>query len=230
MYLAADEALLERAESGRIGECLRLCEIATPAVIMGVGAVWREEVHADACREAGVPVLRRCSGGGTVLIGRGCLNYSVLLDTEARPELRVPRESYGVLVPPLAEALSALGPKVEHAGLSDLAWQGCKVGGTAQKRKRRWLLHHGTLLYALDVASIDRFLAHPPDEPDYRAGRPHAEFLASLPLSRHQIEAAVLQAYGCPPAPTADVTDALAGRIEELVKTKYATEAWTYRR
>ena len=197
---------------------------------MGIGAVWRDEVRGDACRAAGAPILRRCSGGGTVLVGRGCLSYSVVLDMQARPELRVPRESYRHLVPPLARALSALGPRVEHAGLSDLACGGRKVGGTAQKRKQRYLLHHGTLLFDLDVAAMDRLLGRPPDEPSYRAGRVHSEFVANLPLMREQLEGAVRTAYGCPPGEAVDLTARLRPGVADLVATKYGADAWTYRR
>ena len=61
-YLACDEVLLQQAEAGRRGETLRTAEIERPAVVMGVGAVWRQEVRTDACRADSIPLLRRCSG------------------------------------------------------------------------------------------------------------------------------------------------------------------------
>lgn len=230
-YLACDEVLLQQAEAGRRGETLRLAEIERPTVVMGVGAVWRREVRTDACRADGIPLLRRCSGGGTVLVARGCLNYSVVLDMESRPELRSVRASYRRLVPPLAAALSRDGVQVRHAGLSDLARGNRKVGGTAQKRKRRWLLHHGTLLYDLDVNALDRYLALPLRTPEYRGGRPHCAFVTNLPHAPEELVHAVRAAFGVAgDLPPTDLTGELSQDVVDLVARRYACDDWTYRR
>ncbi len=230
-HLACDEVLLLQAEAGRRGETLRFGEIAQPTVVMGVGGVWREEVRTDACRADGVPLLRRCSGGGTVLIARGCLNYSVILDMGRRPELRSVRASYGCIVPGLAAALSRDGVEVRHAGLSDLALGGRKVGGSAQKRKRRWLLHHGTLLYGMELAALDRYLGRPVRPPDYRRNRPHSAFVTNLPHGRDELMRAVRTAFGCagPVAPT-DLTGVLSQQVADLAARKYRSDEWTCRR
>ena len=86
--LALDEALLDAAVEGELpGEVLRLWEPASFFVVLGRSSPLGE-VHAAACRADGVPVLRRPSGGATVVAGPGCLMYAVVLDLDARPELR----------------------------------------------------------------------------------------------------------------------------------------------
>src|SRR2546430_4823585 len=85
--LALDEALLLEAEAGRGGEVLRLWEWPTPAVVLGSACVLRDDVDEDACTAGCVPILRRASGGGTVLLGRGCLCCSLVLSMESAPEL-----------------------------------------------------------------------------------------------------------------------------------------------
>src|SRR5579872_7437387 len=84
--LAFDEALLLAAEAGG-GEVLRVWEWPRPAVVLGSGGRLAEEVDRAACRADGVPVLRRSSGGGTVLLGGGCLLFTLVLDTERTREL-----------------------------------------------------------------------------------------------------------------------------------------------
>jgi lipoate-protein ligase A len=64
-----------------------------------------------------------------------------------------------------------------------LVVDGRKVSGNAQRRGRRALLHHGTLLYAFDPALAERYLREPRRRPPYRATRTHAEFMGNLPLS-----------------------------------------------
>jgi len=232
-HLACDQALVDAADAGDngAGECLRFYELPRPAVLMGIGGRFRDEIHVDACREAGVPVHRRDSGGGTVLLDDGCLAYAVVLDMARRPDLRAVRPSYRWILGRLAHACARHGCDVEHAGISDLTWRGRKVGGSAQRRRRRFLLHHGTLLYGMDLARMERFLRPPPRAPAYRAGRPHAAFACNLPLARDALTKAVCEAFGVPPDTTAcPLDEGLHDRIRVLAEEKYETDAWNLRR
>ncbi len=76
--LACDEALLDLCENEGV-EILRFWESHQPFVVVGYGNRVAAEVNVEACRRRGVPILRRCSGGGTVVQGPGCLNYSLTL-------------------------------------------------------------------------------------------------------------------------------------------------------
>ena len=85
--LALDEALLEEAETApRPTETLRLWEPRSPSVVLGRSSQIDIEVRRDACRELDVPVLRRVSGGATVVAGPGCLMYALVLDSRLRPD------------------------------------------------------------------------------------------------------------------------------------------------
>src|ERR1700736_770385 len=86
--LALDEALLLEAEAGRAGEVLRLWEWPHWAVVLGSGCRLTEDVDEAACLADSIPILRRASGGGTVLLGAGCLCYSLVLSYERSPALR----------------------------------------------------------------------------------------------------------------------------------------------
>src|SRR5437870_8898663 len=96
--LALDEALLLAAEAGESGEVLRLWEWPHPAVVLGSGCVLVEDVDEEACALDGIPILRRSSGGGTVLLGRGCLLYSLVLSQDRSPALTAVRPSYGYIL------------------------------------------------------------------------------------------------------------------------------------
>jgi lipoate-protein ligase A len=140
--LALDEILLLEAEAGRGGELLRLWEWPQSAVVLGSGGILRDDVDEEACAADGVPILRRSSGGGTVLLGRGCLCYTLVLSYGRAPELGGIRSSYAYILARVAEALSGLLPGIEQTGISDLAAAGLKFSGNAQQRKRNYLLHH----------------------------------------------------------------------------------------
>src|SRR5437868_3217176 len=87
--VALDEALLERAESGRRPfEVLRIWEPRAKAVVIGRSSSFEGEVNQAECARRGVPVVRRASGGAAVVLGPGCLIYSVVLSYDRRPHLR----------------------------------------------------------------------------------------------------------------------------------------------
>jgi len=218
--LALDEALLleaeerlARGEAPASCETLRLWESSVPFVVLGVASRLAEDVDEDACAREGVPILRRASGGGTVLQGPGCLNFALVLSLEARGELRDVTRSYMAILDTIA---AALGPgEIVRQGTSDLAAAGKKLSGNAQKRTRRALLHHGTILHVSDLGRIARLLREPQRQPAYRAGRPHGDFLWNLPLPLAAIKARLAAAWKAAPrspSPLPDLEPLLAGR------------------
>jgi lipoate-protein ligase A len=224
--LALDEALLLGAESGEGGEILRFWEWPSLAVVLGAGGRIAEEVEEAACAADGVPVLRRSSGGGTVLLGKGCLLFSLVLSYQRSPLLREVRSSYCFILGILKEALADLLPGVACAGTSDLAAAGMKFSGNSQQRKRNYLLHHGTLLYAFDIPLLARYLRQPPRQPEYRAGRDHKAFVRNLPAPAEELRRRLRIAWEIQEA-----TDSWpAGVVQRLVAEKYGRSEWNRRR
>ncbi len=221
--LALDEALLLQAEEGQAGEVLRLWEYPEPVVVLGSSCRIGVDVDVAACEAEGVPILRRSSGGGTVLWGCGCLLYSLVLDTEREPALESIRSSYLWILERIVECLGVQDLRVD--GISDLAIGDRKCSGNAQQRKKRYILHHGTLLHAFDIAGVGRWLKPPPREPEYRAGRMHADFLCNLPVTATDLRERIIAGWqaweGYPAMPF--------GRIEELRAERYDRSDWIRR-
>lgn len=222
--LALDEALLDARQAvepshERLPDTLRFWESPQFVVVLGRSGRPADEVDLDACARAGVPVLRRVSGGGTVLLGPGCLNFSVVLSLTWHPEHRDIRRSMQAIVSSIAKALPLDG--LHLAGTSDLCWQEWKVSGHAQRRTRDVLLHHGTLLYDLDLDLMARLLREPSRQPDYRTRRTHLDFVRNLPLSAAAIKQALAAAWQA----TADDAFTLPP-IDALVARKYADARW----
>lgn len=229
--LALDEALLAAAEAGECGEVLRLWELPFLGVVLGASGKLADEVDRAACQRDGVPIARRGSGGGTVLLGPGCLCFSCLLDLRRRPELRNVTASYRLWLGRIAAALRLAVPDLAAtlAGQSDLAADGWKFSGNAQKRGRDFLLHHGTLLYAFDLAAMPIYLRQPVRQPAYRGDRPHGDFVRNLPAEGAALRAALCHAgEAVEAAPEAAFASALA-RVPELVARRHGNPAWTER-
>jgi len=227
--LAFDEVLLDAAEHGKGGETLRFWESHTRFVCLGVAQSWRHEIFDLNCEADRVPVLRRASGGGCVMQGPGCLNYTFVLGHEYRSGIDTIRESYCYILGRIATVLQEQGLPVHHKGISDLALAGQKVSGNSQKRRKRFILHHGTLLYGLDMDLMERYLREPESRPQYRGERTHRGFVRAIPLDTRALREAVCEAFEL------DYRPVEPGRGEVhaaqvLARDKYASPDWTYRR
>jgi lipoate-protein ligase A len=173
------------AVEGGSAEGLHRCwQTACPVAVVGRHGVVGDDVIVEACRADGVDVVRRFSGGGAVILGHGCLNYAVALSLVSRPELSDVAVSFQVVLHAIASALDIPGLSIHG---TDLALNDRKVSGNAQRRGRRALVHHGTLLYDFDPGLATRYLREPARQPAYRASRRHADFLGNIRLSADTI-------------------------------------------
>ncbi|MEX2309479.1 MAG: hypothetical protein WD738_17900 [Pirellulales bacterium] len=241
--LALDEALLDWAEEeDGEAEFLRIWESPQPIVVVGRSTRVELEVHASVCRERGIPVLRRSSGGAAIVAGPGCLMYAVVLSYQRRPELKDISHAHAYALGRLADALRPILADtgiVQHGGTSDLVYleavgsPACPVSGIRAPRKfsgnslrakRSHLLYHGTLLYDFELNLVETCLRMPPRVPDYRDGRTHLEFVANLPISRHALVAAVDQAWPTNQA----LREWPVARVEDLIAARFARDSWNY--
>ncbi len=227
--LALDEALLESAGQPGCGGWLRFWESPVSFVTLGVSQVAAQEAHLTHCSEDGVAVLRRCSAGGCVLQGQGSLNYALALPFELFPVLRGLQASYTHILGKVGNAFAACGINLAHQGICDLALDGRKVSGNAQRRTKDALLHHGTLLYRMDHDALERYLREPAERPAYRGDRGHRDFVTVLPCDPNEIKAAIIVAFA-PLDAGAIVEPALMARTQTLATEKYRDPQWNFRR
>lgn len=236
--LALDEALLVDAEAGG-PEVVRFWEWPLSpdanlacqkgealAVVIGAGGKWAEESNVAACQRDSVPIVRRSSGGGAVLLGPGCLLFSLVLAYERDAILVDLHGSYRLILKTIAAAFVQHVPEIEPAGISDLAVGGKKCSGNAQQRKRTHLLHHGTILCSFDLAAIPRYLAHPPREPEYRRRRSHLDFVTNLDLPVAEAKACLGSAWRADESMNEWPRD----QVRTLCEEKYNRPGWHQRR
>ena len=224
-HIALDAFLQELAEAGQLGESLRLWMSEDYFVVLGRGGVVRNECDWDRCRADGVPIIRRISGGGAVLQGPGCLNYSLVLSLDRDPRFRDLHQCWCLLLEKLAAALRRRGLAAAVQPISDIAVDGRKISGNAQARRRHYFLHHGTLLCGFDLEWMTVYLRHPPREPDYRQGRPHADFVANLPLTRSELEDLVSATFPTDQPPWSLDADAMQD-LDLAVEKRFGNDAW----
>jgi len=221
--LALDEVLLEVCDTSRDGESLRFWEPMEFFVVVGYANRIATEVNAEFCREHHIPILRRCTGGGTVLQGTGCLNYSLALRLERAAALQSISGTNEHVLGRHAEALARLlGKSVNKLGYTDLALGGLKFSGNAQRRRKNALLFHGAFLLNLDLNMVESCLPFPSKQPDYRLDRSHRDFLTNLQIPAEPIKQALRQGW--------EATESLPRipleQVAALVRNKYGRDDW----
>lgn len=224
--LALDEALLDWCEAGQPDHgVLRFWEAASPFVVLGYGKRAREEVDLAACERMGVEVLRRCSGGGTVVQGPGCLSYSLILPIPDEASVQVTETNWTVMNRHRDLLSKCLNEPVEVHGHTDLVMNGRKFSGNAQRRRRHFLLFHGTFLLDLDLDLVAVTLPLPRQQPDYRANRNHRDFLTNLNLPAVTVREALKEGWRADRPFTVD----LGREIQTLANRRYRRPEWVFR-
>jgi lipoate-protein ligase A len=218
--LACDEALLDLCEREGSGGVLRVFEA-------GYGNRLEAEVDCAACAAAGVPVLRRISGGGTVVLGPGCLGYALVLRMKDDPSLETVTGANQSIMERLREAMERVSSKpVRVRGITDLAVGDRKFAGNAQRRRQEYLLFHGVLLLDFDLSLIAKLLRMPSVAPEYREGRGHLDFVMNLGVPSKLVKKALREAWGA----EASWDIPCEGRVRELMEERYARPEWHARR
>jgi lipoate-protein ligase A len=157
------------------------------AIVMGIGGKAKKDIHLENCEKKNIPIFRRFSGGGTVLLSKNVINWCCVVHLDTHPELKNISASYGVFSTILTDflnskrkayftsndldiCLSSKNPKHPHK----------KVGGCAQARKKKTVLHHGSIILNDIRDDLKQYLLQPKKQPDYRKDRLHDDFVTDI--------------------------------------------------
>ncbi len=226
--LALDEALLYQINEKDSVSCLRLWEVDQYAVVLGSSNQVAANVNQSACQQDGIPIFRRCTGGGTVLLGPGCFIFSLFLRISADQHLAGIEATTQEILNRIREQFHIRLPnlKTELQGISDLTVNGKKFSGNSQRWLTTTLLHHGTILYDFDLDLIPRYLTSPEREPEYRSQRDHLDFVTNYSLSQPELKQTFIETWNAEQTEP----DLPLERVNQLVTEKYSTEKWNLRR
>ncbi len=224
--LACDEALLDHCESSDAGEVLRLWEATDYFVVVGYSNKVAAEVNVSACQAKNIPIYRRFSGGGAVLQGPGCLNYSLVIKNEHTKSFHSVAESFNTVLERHQSLFTRLlAEPVQIEGISDLAVAGKKFSGNSQHRKLRYTLFHGTVLLNLNLSLIEATLRMPSKQPGYRDHRPHAEFLKNLLIDSDRVRHTLKKEWSA----VEKLRSLPSGQIQRAVVNRYSQHRWNFK-
>lgn len=226
--LALEEALFESLSPETPGYFLVWRN--APSVIVGRHQNAAEEVDAAYCRENGIQIVRRSTGGGAVYHDLGNVNFSFLLWVDKNR-----LAGFEEFMEPMVKGLRDLGIDAESSSRNDIAVAGRKVAGTAQRRDGQRMLHHGCLLVDADASMLTRALAADPEKFRSKGVASHRARVANLReflpegLGREECVARIVEAMKkrCANGDGA-VPEAVFARAEELAQKKYRSWEWTW--
>lgn len=151
MNMAIEEAAWEGIKNGTSPPTIRFYSYKPRAVSIGCFQSIRDEVNLEVCRELGVDIVRRWTGGGAVYHDRE-ITYGVIAPLNIFPRNII--ESYRLICGWMVKALENLGIEAEFRPINDILVGNKKISGSAQTRRGGVLLQHGTLLYDLDLKTM----------------------------------------------------------------------------
>lgn len=123
--------------------------INEPAIIIGKHQNTIQEINKEYIDAHGIHVARRLSGGGAVYHDLNNLNYTIISNKSEEGAF-----DFKTFSQPVIETLADLGVKAEFTGRNDLEINGKKFCGNAQAYYKGRMMHHGCLLFDVDMTVL----------------------------------------------------------------------------
>lgn len=254
--MAIDEALLLTHEAGVTPPTLRVYAWDAPTLSLGYAQNTAQDVNIAVCRQHGIGIIRRPTGGRAVLHDRE-VTYSLILPTTLFEGTDTLTEHYRRIGLALTAALRQLGlavhferarrrPPASHRPASpacfaalaryEISVAGKKIVGSAQKRLRQSLLQHGSIPLELNRERLFQCLQTPAEQQIDLLQEAYTTMtavneVASAPIPIATIHR-VLQEGLAASFGIVFMQDTLQPAEQhlavELRTTKYATHAWNY--
>ncbi|MBX3665587.1 MAG: lipoate--protein ligase family protein, partial [Burkholderiales bacterium] len=154
--IALNRALLEARQAGEIPSTLRFLRF-TPSALLGYHQSAEQELNLDYCREQGITVQRRITGGGAIYFDETQIGWELYLHRRelgtADMQLISRRICHAA-----ATAISVLGVDARFRPRNDIEVDGRKISGTGGAFDGDALMFQGTLLIEFDVEKMLRVL------------------------------------------------------------------------
>lgn len=232
--LALDETLLYAVAEGRRRPLFWMWDWSERAVILGSYQSVAAEFDTAVAEREDFTFARRVSGGGAMVVEPGrTITYSMLVPESVVEGLSF-RQSFAFLDMWVIRALRGLGIPASYRPINDIVSPVAKIGGAAQCRRRRTVLHHVTMAHAIDGAMMWQLLRLDQPRSAEKAVASAVKKVSPLsdytqlpqPALRERLAAAFAGMHRSrPSAVTPEEWDEARQRIAE----KFATREWRYR-
>lgn len=232
MHFAVEEAVLRLVSEGLLPPTLRLRQVQRAVFVGVLQDTWRE-VDVNYCREHGIRIVRRLSGGGAVYHDLGSFCFSAFFPRAMFAQ--TDEALYPAFAAPIIQTCADYGVNAHFHGRNDVLVGERKIYGSAQIALFEAFAHSGTFLVNMDFDTLARALTPPTLKFQGKATGSVAARVTSLAreLGRQVPVGGVMQRFahhfgqmfGVQLVP-GDLTDEERSLAQRLLVEKYATDAW----
>lgn len=204
------------------------------AIIVGKHQNTLAEINVETVNEKKIKVVRRLTGGGAVFHDMGNLNFTFIMNYEdAHPDI-----DFKKYTRPIIGVMAELGIEAEFSGRNDILIDGKKFSGNAEHiyHQKRRVLHHGTLLYASEIADLSAALKVNPLKFVDKAVKSvrsrvtnissHLKDPITVEAFRNRVMEYIVNLY--PDAKPYELTDVDKEAIQQLADEKYSQWHWNF--
>jgi lipoate-protein ligase A len=248
--MAVDEAILLAALKDNAPPTIRFFRWEKPSITFGYMVRVEKELNIDLCRERDVPFIRRMTGGGVVF--HGCdITFSIVFPRGLASDTSNPLSSYRFINGMFLKAFAKLGLTTSllsggdaksadarnvcfvEPTTYDVLYDGRKLVGNAQRRRKGWVLNHGSMLLNTGFRQMADLIADLEDP-----SRAFSENCVSIEeiapaLTREEIIEAVTAEFARELGVSIEHHDLSADEADlarDLAGKKYSTDAWNFER
>lgn len=201
-----------------------------PSIIIGKNQNTLQEINSGFVEERKIYTVRRITGGGAVYHDLGNLNFTFVSRFEDIEQI-----DFKKYVEPIIEALAAMGVKAELSGRNDITVEGKKISGNAQTIYQNRLMHHGTLLFDVNLedlaaalhVGLDKIQSKGIESVRSRVANIR-EYLSQefrIAEFKQQLEKTLSRDYA---SAEIKLTEEDIAKIHELATEKFCTWQWNY--
>lgn len=234
--MAFDQALIDLHKEDKIPDTIRFLQFP-PSVLIGRHQALSHEIKLDACKEAGVGIGRRITGGGALYLDEGQFGWELVF---SRKTLEI--ADLGQLAKEICEAaahgISKLGVDAKYRPRNDIEVDGKKISGTGGFFDGDTIFYQGTTLVDMDGAKMASLLNIPAAKLEKRGQTSAAQRVTTLkalfdgkapPIS--EVKEALLEGFieklGIS-AVVGDITEEEEARAVELFNEEVGTDEFVW--
>jgi len=159
--MAADKVILTARSKDQVANTLRFLEFSPPSALVGYHQAVELEVNEAYCRQQGIEINRRITGGGSIYLDEGQLGWEIFVHRETPGIPQNLEDMYRRICEGAVAGLARLGVKAQFRPKNDIEVNGRKISGSGGAEFENAILYHGTLLTDFDVDTMIKCLKLP---------------------------------------------------------------------
>ncbi len=222
---AADEALAISCSEYGAQNTLHFYRRILPAISVGYFSKLAEDIDLKACDALGILIVRRASGGGAIYTDKDQLIFSIITGHSLGKNIE---DSFRQTCSCVIDALEACGITATFKPPNDVLVNNKKVSGSAQVKKKKAYLTHGTIILKLEHNIIQRVLKNA--RQDYTSSiQQECGVVPKIDVLKNALRSALQNRFQIQ-CQNGEFSKPEKQLIQELIKNKYGTRAWNFKR